>query len=196
MILVVVLQEACTAYIYNVDFLEMELTLYCILPAICPYMEVACEIWYKVMSSSTLKVLFIGGHQGSELRIILQFQMYKQYKCTVNIPHKQQYTRPCVFNDEIQLYIQTYLQSSLSSTAQLHMFEGGLSSVPPIPAGIWSFWWILVEWNLAEGPASFFIPVFSILVDSGIYIRMFSGKGRNRTLPEFFICLLQLIAKQ
>ena len=44
MILVVVLQEACTAYIYNVDFLEMELTLYCILPAICPYMEVACEI--------------------------------------------------------------------------------------------------------------------------------------------------------
>ena len=151
-------QEACTAYIYNVDFLEMELILYCILPAICPYMG-GCCLWNMIQS----EVLF--NIQGSDLRIIFQLQMYKQYKCTVNVPHKQQYTRPRVFNDEIQWYTHTYLQSRLSSTAQLHMFEGGVSSVPPIPAGIWSFWWILVEWNLAEGPASFFILVFSILVD-------------------------------
>ena len=121
---------------------------------------------------------------------------YKQYKCTVNVPHKHQYTRPCVFNDEIQWYIHKYLQSTLFSTAQLHTFDGGLSSVPPIPAGIWSFQWILVEWNLPGGLANLFIPVFSTLVDAGIYTSMFPGIGRNRILLELFICLLQLIAKQ
>jgi len=41
------------------------------------------------------------------------------------------------------------------------MVWGGLISAPPIPAGIWSFWWNLVEWNLAGRPANSLIPVCS-----------------------------------
>ena len=92
-------------------------------------------------------------------------------------------------------YIHIYNQAYIVLLNFTHLMEV-LAVSPPNPAEIWSFQWILVEWNLAEGPANLFIPVFSILVDSGIYTGVFPGIGRNRILLEIFICLLQQIVKQ
>ena len=63
------------------------------------------------------------------------------------------------------------------------------------PVILVEFWQILVDWDLAEGPANLFILVLSILVDSGIYTGMFPGMvfpgmGRNGIPLEWFICLL------
>ena len=44
-----------------------------------------------IIGSVCLSLVFRHFHWGSEVRIILQFQKYKQYKCTANVSHKQQH---------------------------------------------------------------------------------------------------------